>query len=303
MEIVVSGASGLIGTALTRRLERDGHVVRRLVRRPASGAKEVTWDPDGGVLDPNDLRTVEAVVHLAGEGIGEKRWTPEQKRRILESRTRSTALLAETVAKLETPPRVFLSGSAVGYYGDRGDELLTEDSAPGDDFLAGVCVDWENAAAAAVDAGIRVAYLRTGIVLSTEGGALARQLPFFKLGVGGPFGNGRQWMSWISIDDHVAATAHVLGDDSVRGPVNLVGPEPVRNKDFARALGKVLGRPAFLPIPKPAPALLYGRELVDALLGVSQRARPARLEEAGYQFAHGTLEEALRAVLRQDRGS
>ncbi len=232
-----------------------------------------------------------AVVHLAGAGIGDKRWTPERKQVILESRTKGTALLAATVAGLSRPPDVLVSGSAIGFYGDRGDEVLTEQSGPGDDFLAEICTAWEAATHPAADAGIRVATIRTGIVLSADGGALAKLLPLFKLGLGGRFGSGRQWWSWITLDDEVGAILHLL-DHPVRGPVNLTAPHPETNVGLTKALGHVLGRPSFLAVPAFGPKLAVGGELAKVLLFTSARVLPNVLESSGFTFAHADVESA-----------
>lgn len=296
MRIVISGASGLIGTALASSLRSQGHTVVTLVRRPASGPNELTWDPAAGTLDPAALDGVDAVVNLSGAGIGDKRWNDAYKRELRDSRLHTTGLLARTIAASAQRPSVFLSGSAIGWYGPRGDEELTESSSTGDSFLAELCREWEAAAAPASDAGVRTALLRTGIVLTPAGGALKKQLPLFKLALGGSFGNGRQWQSWISIDDEVGAITHLLTAD-VEGPVNLTAPNPVTNKEFTKTLGKVLGRPTVLPIPSFGPKLLLGGELADALLFTGQRVLPAKLAASGYVFAHPTLEVALRALL------
>lgn len=297
MRIVVTGASGLIGSALTARLKAAGHTVVPLVRRtPAAG--EVQWDPMGGVLDPAALSGADAVVHLAGAGIGDHRWTDSYKREIRDSRTRSTELLASSIAAAEQPPPVLLSGSAIGVYGDRGDDPLDEQSAPGEGFLAEVCVAWEAATAAASETGARVAFLRTGIVLTPKGGALKKQLPLFRFGLGGRFGRGRQWQSWISLDDEVGAIEHLL-TAPVHGPVNLTAPEPVTNREFTDTLARVLRRPALFPVPKFGPSLLLGGELAEALLYTGQRVVPTALQQSGYQFAHPSLEVALRALLRR----
>ena len=294
--IVVAGASGLIGSALVATLQQQGHAVVRLVRRPAQGTHEISWDPVGGTLDPGALDGVGAVVNLSGAGIGDHRWTDAYKRELVQSRLAATGLLARTIAGSSTRPPVFLSGSAIGAYGARGDEELTEASALGTDFLADLCRQWEAATAPAAEAGVRVAHLRTGIVLSAAGGALKKQLPLFKLGLGGRFGSGRQWQSWISIDDEVAAIAHLL-DADVEGPVNLTAPAQVTNREFTRRLADVLHRPAVLPIPSFGPKLLLGGELADALLFTGQRVLPAKLEASGYRFRHASLDAALRAVL------
>ncbi len=297
MDVVISGASGLIGSELTRRLTGDGHRVIPLVRRRVQpGEAAIAWDPQAATIDRASFEGVHAVVHLAGESIASRRWSPDQKEKILHSRTRGTTLLAETLVGLDSPPKVFISGSAIGIYGDRGDEVLTEASAPGDDFLAEVCTKWEAASRLAAAGGIRTVNIRTGIVLDPDDGALGRQLLIFKLGLGGRMGSGRQWQSWISLRDQVDAICHLLGAD-VEGPVNLTAPNPVTNREFAAILGRVLRRPTLLPIPTFAPALLYGRELVEALLLVSQRVAPSVLEQSGFEFSHPDLEACLRDIL------
>jgi len=296
MRVVVSGASGLIGSALLPALRAAGHQPVALVRRPPRTADEIEWDPAAGKLDPGALDSADAVVHLAGAGIGDRRWTDDYKRELLDSRTLSTTLLADTIARSANGPRVLLSGSAIGYYGPRGEETLDETAPAGSDFLADICRQWEDACQPAHDAGARVVNLRTGIVLSAKGGALKKMLPLFRLGVGGRFGNGRQWQSWISIDDEVLAIIHLL-TSSLAGPVNLTAPMPVTNTEFTRTLGKVLRRPSLLPVPRFAPALLLGGELADALLFTGQRVLPTALQADGYAFEHATLDVALRAVL------
>jgi uncharacterized protein (TIGR01777 family) len=295
MKIVISGASGLIGTPLVAHLRNKGHEVVRLVRRAASNG-EAFWDPRAGVLDPAVLEGVDAVIHLSGAGIGDKRWTDAYKREVLESRTSSTALLARTIAGLARKPRVFLSGSAIGIYGDRADESLTESSTHGTGFLADVCGQWEQAAAPARDVGVRTVFLRTGIVLSPRGGALKKLLAVFKVGLGGRFGSGKQWQSWISLDDEIAAIEFLL-DSTVSGPVNLTAPNPVTNAEFTRVLAGVLRRPAILPIPSFGPKILLGSALADALLFTGQRVLPGVLNTNGFVFAHPTLESALRSLL------
>jgi uncharacterized protein (TIGR01777 family) len=292
VRVVVSGASGLIGSALVPRLAARGHDVTRLVRRTAR-AGESQWDPARGVVDAGLVGGSDAIVHLSGAGIGDKRWSNSYKREILDSRVKSTKLLASVIAGAARRPGVFLSGSAIGFYGARGDEVLDETSAAGSGFLADVCREWE---AAAGGAGTRTVFLRTGIVLSPKGGALKKQLPLFRAGLGGKFGRGDQWQSWISIDDEVAAISHLLTSD-VHGPVNLTAPAAVTNADFAVVLGKVLRRPALLPVPSFGPKLLLGGELADALLFTGQRVIPRALSSSGFQFAHPTLDVALRALL------
>ncbi len=301
MDIAVTGSTGLIGTALVEALTEQGHRVLRLVRpssdpaEPGTGTDTAAWDPSAGTIDAEALAGLDAVVHLAGVGIADKRWTDEQKGRILSSRTAGTTLLASAIAGLDRPPKALLSGSAIGYYGDHGDEVIDETTGPGDDFPARVCVEWEASAQAAVDAGIRVTFLRTGIVQSTEGGALARQLPFFRLCLGGKAGSGRQYISWISIEDEVRAICHLI-DADVAGPVNLVAPEPVTNAEYTKVLFRVLRRPmTFLPMT--GPRLLYGRELADSLLLTSQRVVPDVLTASGFTFSEPELEGALRSLL------
>jgi len=297
VDVAVTGSHGFIGSALVPALVRAGHRPIRLVRGRPAGDDEFGWDPDAGVIDAAGLEGVGGVIHLAGAGIGDKRWTEERKRLIVESRTKGTGLLARTLAGLGRPPSVLVSASAIGYYGDRGDEPLDEQSAPGNDFVAGVCVQWEAATAPAADAGIRVARVRSGIVLGREGGVLSRLLLPFRLGLGGRVASGRQYMSWISIDDEVGAILHALVEDRVSGPVNLTGPSPVRNAEFAKTLGRVLHRPAVIPTPLLPLRLRYGSELIQHLLVEGQRVLPSRLDETGYRFEHPTLEEALRAVV------
>lgn len=295
LRVAISGASGLIGTALSVALEREGHAVLPLVRSRRAGPGEIAWDPDAGRIDAAALEGLDAVVHLAGENIAQ-RWTPAARTRILESRVRGTGLLADTLASLRRPPEVLVSSSAVGYYGDRGDELLDESSSPGDDFLAGVARAWEGAAEPASKAGIRVVHPRTGVVLSPAGGALGRMLPAFRLGAGGRFGSGRQWMSWIALDDVVDALRFVIHTPALAGPFDFTAPEPVTNAEFTRVLGRVLGRPTFLELPAVALRLLFG-EMADRTLLASQRARPTRLLGAGFSFRYPRLEDALTALL------
>jgi uncharacterized protein (TIGR01777 family) len=296
VRVAITGASGFIGSALTASLEGDGHEVLR-IGRSASGPGTARWDPTAGVLDAAALDGVDAVVHLAGEGIAEKRWTEQQKRRIRDSRVLGTTLIANTLAELGSKPRVLVSGSGIDAYGDRGDEVLTESSSRGESFLADVVRDWEAATAPAEAAGIRVAHLRTGIVLGKDGGALPRMVQLARFGLLGKIGSGRQWWSWITIDDQVRAVRHLI-DADVSGPVNLCTPNPATNADFTAALGRVLGRPTFLPIPSFGPKLVLGSELAETLLLESKRAEPEKLLESGFQFQHDDIEEALRHVLK-----
>lgn len=294
--IAITGASGLIGTALADHLTRRGDRVVRFTRSGSSNDDSIAWNPASGTIDAERLRGVDAVVHLAGAGIGDKRWTDSYKREILESRTKSTSLLASTLAGLSDGPKVLLSGSAIGYYGESETASFTEQSAAGTGFLADVCVQWEAATEVAEKAGIRVAHLRTGIVLSPRGGALKKLLPLFKLGAGGRMGSGRQWQSWISIDDEVLAIDHLLSS-SVTGAVNLTAPQPVTQAEFTKTLARVLKRPAFVPVPSFGPKLLLGSELADALLFTGQRVEPKVLLTDGYAFVHRDLESALRSLL------
>lgn len=289
--ILVTGASGLVGRALVGFLQGGGHEVVRLVRR-APGPGEIFWDPAAGRLDPADLEGFDAVVHLAGEGIGEGRWTPERKARIRESRVSGTRLLAEALARVARKPEVLVSASAIGFYGDRGDEPLDEASPAGSGFLAEVCQAWEAAAQPAAEAGVRVVWLRTGIVLTPRGGALARMLPPFQAGLGGPVGSGRQVMSWIALDDLVGAIHHAVFTSTLRGPVNATAPAPVTSAEFGQALGAVLGRPAVLPLPALAVRTLFG-EMGEALLLGGARVLPRSLLASGFEFLCPTLPEAL----------
>lgn len=296
MHILITGASGLIGSALVPSLVDAGHRVTRLSRsQPPPGENAMRWDPMGGPLDPNALAGVEAVVHLAGETIAQ-RWTPAVKSRIRESRVKGTATLCEALAGMPTPPKVLVSASAIGYYGDRGDELLTEASAMGRGFLAEVCRDWEAATEPALRRGVRVVPLRFGIVLSPAGGALAKMLPPFRLGIGGMLGNGRQYLSWIALDDVVGGIQHALLTESLQGATNAVSPKPVTNQEFTKTLGTVLGRPTVFPMPAFAARLMFG-EMADELLLASTRVQPAKLEASGYRFRYPDLTAALRYLL------
>ena len=295
MKILVTGATGLVGSALVPFLAGGGHEVVRL-GRSAPGAGDLRWDPEAGVLEPDALEGFDGVVHLAGDNIATGRWTAEKKRRIRESRVKGTSLLAAALAGLERPPRVLVSASAIGFYGDRGDEELTEQSPAGSGFLSEVCGEWEAATEAAEGKGIRVAHARLGVVLSKDGGALAKMLTPFRLGAGGIVGNGRQYMSWITLDDTVAAIAHLLATESSAGPVNLVAPNAATNREFTKTLGRVLRRPTLFPLPGFAARLAFG-EMADALLLASTRVKPAGLLDSGYAFRHGSLEEGLRHVL------
>jgi uncharacterized protein (TIGR01777 family) len=299
MRILVSGSSGLVGSALIPSLAAAGHDVVRLVRsRSANPSKElISWDPSRGQIDAAGLEGIDAVVHLAGESIASGRWNAERKARIRDSRSIGTRLLAETLAKLRTPPKVFACASAIGFYGDRGDEVLSESSTPGTGFLADVCRDWEIACDPLKRVGTRVVNLRFGVVLSRQGGALKQMLLPFQLGAGGILGNGKQYMSCVSLNDAVGVIEFVLENPAVEGPINVVCPQPVTNYDYTKSLGRVLHRPTIFPVPGFAARLAFG-EMADALLLSSARVVPDRLLAAGYQFRDPTVETSLRSALR-----
>lgn len=301
MNILVSGSTGFIGSALVAFLTQKGHSVTRLVRRePKAGSREVRWDPAASAIDARALAGVDAVVHLAGEPVGPRRWTRRRKERIRDSRIGGTQLLSETLARLDPPPRVLASASGVGYYGTRGDQTLREDSGPGTDFLAEVAVRWEAATAPAAQHGSRVVNLRFGNVLSPAGGVLANVLPLFKSSLGGRLGTGEHWMSWISLDDVVRAIYHTLDEDALGGPVNIAAPGAVTNIEFTKTLGRVLSRPTLLPVPAALLRIVFGG-LADVLLA-SARMDPAKLLASGFRFQYPELEGALRAMLgRRDQ--
>ena len=297
MDIAITGSSGLIGRALTRSLEADGHRVVRVVRS-GDAPDAVPWDPAAGTIDQGALEGMDAVVHLAGEGIASRPWTDAQRRRLVDSRRDGTRTLVTALAELDAPPAVLVSASAIGFYGDRGDEVLTESSASGHDFLADVCHQWESATAPAGAAGIRVAHLRTGIVLDKDGGALAKQLPAYRFGLGAQAGKGTQWMSWITLDDEVAAIRHVVDHATIEGPVNLTAPNPVTNAEFTEDLGRSLHKPTFLRIPGFLRHVPLGvGPLVESLLFSSARVTPEVLLGSGFTFSHPELPSALEAVL------
>ena len=291
MKVVISGASGLIGVPLVERLRADGHDVHRLVRRPAKGPQEISWDPSTGRLDQESLRGVDAAINLSGAGVGDKRWTPEYQEVIRRSRVDTTLTLAGALAELEPRPRVLLQGSAIGFYGERGDELLTEASAAGQGFLAEVVTDWESAARPAVDAGIRVAHLRTGLVMAPGGGAFGRLMPLFRLGLGGKLGRGSMWWSWITLQDEIDAIVFLLEQD-VSGPVNLTGPAPVTNATVTAALGRALRRPAVFFVPPVALRVGLGGFAEEVM--ASQRVAPQTLLDAGFEFSHPDIDTAAR---------
>lgn len=295
-KLLISGSHGLVGKGLIKALEADGHEIYRLVRHAPNSEKEIEWSPDRYSIAISRIEGFDAVYHLAGESIASGRWNDEKKRKIRESRTKGTKLLADALANLSQPPKTLISASAIGYYGDRGDELLTETSAPGNDFLAGVCVEWEKATEQARAKGVRVVNTRFGIILDQEGGALAKMLTPFRMGIGGRIGDGKQWMSWIALADVISALQFTLKNESMNSPVNFVAPNPVRNAEFTKTLGSVLSRPTIFPIPEFGVRLAFG-EMADALLLSSQRVEPKSLAAAGYQFEHPQLAAALRTIL------
>jgi uncharacterized protein len=293
VKIAVTGSSGLIGSALLPALREDGHTVLRLVRRPPAGPDELGWDPSARALDPAALAGVDAVVNLAGVGIGDRRWTAARKQAVLASRVDATETVSAAVAAADPRPRTLLSASAVGWYGDTGDAVVDESDPAGHDFLAHVCLRWEAATREAEEAGVRVAHVRSGLVCG-KGGLLGRLRPLARLGLASPLGSGRQWWSWISLADEVGAIRHVLGTEAIAGPVNLTGPAPVTNREFTKALGRVLHRPVVLPpVPRVALRLAIG-EFADVGIVAGQRVLPRVLEQTGYRFRHETVEQALR---------
>ncbi|MAK04455.1 MAG: TIGR01777 family protein [Euryarchaeota archaeon] len=296
-KILIAGSSGMIGTQLVAFLDTGGHDVWRLVRREANlDSKEIKWDPEKNELDSDKIEGFDVIIHLGGAGIGDKRWTKKRKNLIQKSRERTTTLLSETISKLKNKPEVFLIASAIGYYGNRGDEELTENSNPGEGFLTETVLAWEKYAEAAKKVGVRVINIRTGIVLSATGGALNKMLLPWKLGAGGPIGGGKQWMSWISLDDQIFAINHLIMNKDCNGAYNLTSMNPVRQKEFSKTLGKVLRRPAFAPIPKFPMRILFG-ELAGPLLFEGQKVLPERLLKSGFKFTHENLESALRDCL------
>ncbi len=297
MTILVSGSTGLVGSAIVTRLEEEGHRVVRLVRRkPESDRSEVGWNPESGAIDTSGLEGTDAVIHLAGDNIAEGRWNDEKKARIRDSRVNGTRLLAESLADLDAPPRTLIAASAIGYYGDRGDEVLTEESTPASDFLSETCQAWEAAVQPAVQKGVRTVNLRIGVVLSLDGGALAKMHFPFRMGLGGVMGSGDQYVSWVSIHDLPGIVLHLLSNEDLSGPVNAVAPNPVTNREFTKTLGRVLVRPTLFPMPAFAARLAFG-EMADALLLSSTRVHPERLAASGYAFRHADIESALREIL------
>jgi len=298
MKILVSGAHGLVGKALIKSLTGDGHEIVSLVRRESVvGKPEIEWHPNRGQIDAQQLEGFDVVIHLAGESIASGRWTDDKKLKIRESRVKGTTLLSESLARLSRPPATFISASAIGYYGNRGDELLTEESATGKGFLSEVCVAWEKATGAAEAKGIRTVHTRFGIILDTDGGALEKMATPFRMGVGGKLGDGKQWMSWIALDDVVRGLRFLIDNQTVRGPVNFTAPNPVTNAEFTKTLGSVLSRPTIFPVPAFAARLAFG-EMADALLLSSARVEPSRLQDEGFKFEYSDLLLALQAILK-----
>ncbi|MEU7556453.1 TIGR01777 family oxidoreductase [Streptomyces sp. NPDC044571] len=295
MRIALTGASGLIGQALARSLRADGHDVVRFVRRPPTAPDEAAWDPRRGYVDPAALDGCAAVVHLAGAGVGDRRWTDAYKKEIRDSRVDGTRAIARAIAAQDRPPAVFVSGSAIGYYGDTGDRPVDEDAPAGSGFLPEVCVAWEAAAAPAREAGVRTVLARTGLVVAAQGGAWGKLFPLFRAGIGGRLGDGRQYWSYISLHDEIAALRHILDTPGLSGPVNLTAPEPLTNREVTAAMGRVLRRPTLFSVPAPVMRVALG-EFAQDVLG-SQRVRPARLLESGFAFRHPGIDEAIRAAL------
>ena len=298
MKVLITGSSGLVGSALTKYFAANGDEVIRLLRNNLPTGSPI-WDPEHGLIDLADVRDISAVVHLAGDNLGEGRWNDRKKNSILNSRVKGTQLLSEFFAATEHKPNVIVSASAVGYYGNRGEERVDEDSEPGKGFLADVCRQWEEATASAVDAGIRVANLRLGLILSTGGGALKKMLLPFRIGLGGVIGSGKQYMSWVSIDDVTGMIQHIIANEAVRGPVNLVSPNPVSNREFTKTLGQVLNRPTIFPMPAFAARIAFG-EMADELLLSSTRVIPKKLMDSGYEFRHPELGGAFEHFLNME---
>ncbi len=292
MKVLITGASGLIGMALQEVFKEKGYEMLLASRKEPKDATHIQWDMETGFADAEKLEGIDAVVHLAGENVSGLRWTEDKKKAIRDSRVLGTRNIVDAISKLKKKPSVFISSSAIGFYGERGDEEVTESSAAGDTFLAVVCKEWEAESRRAEDAGIRTVLLRTGIVLSKDGGALGTMLLPFKLGVGGVVGSGKQWMSWISLDDHIAVINFAIENENLRGAVNSVSPNPVTNHDFTKTLGEVLYRPTFLPLPEFAVSMVFG-EMGDALLLASTKVLPKRLEEVGFEFKYADLKAAL----------
>jgi len=301
MKILVSGAHGLVGKALTKSLTTDGYELVSLVRRErVVGNPEIEWDPHQGTIDAAHLEGFDAVVHLAGENIASGRWSNEKKQKIRDSRVQGTTLLSETLSRLARPPATFISASAIGYYGDRGNETLTEKSGPGSDFLSKVCVEWEQATRSAEAKGIRTVHARLGIILDPKGGALEKMLTPFRMGIGGRVGDGNQWMSWITLADVIGGFTYLLEKSQLQGAVNFVSPNPVTNAEFTKALGNVLSRPTLFPVPAFAARVAFG-EMADALLLSSAKVEPVALTDEGFQFQYPKLPQALGKILKTSK--
>ncbi|MCB2211186.1 TIGR01777 family oxidoreductase [bacterium] len=301
MKILITGSSGLIGGVLMQRLAADGHEIVRLIRRPVRDPEhELRWSPRHGRIDRDGVANMDAVIHLAGKNVAAGRWNDRLKQEIQDSRVDSTELLANTMAELRKEgrgPSILLSTSATGFYGSRGDDTLTESASPGEGFLADVCMDWEDAAKPARDAGVRVAHMRLGVVLTRDGGMLPKLEPLFRLGLGGPIGDGQQWFPWVHVDDVADAFAFALTEDSLSGPVNVTAPNPVRHGEFVKALGKVLNRPTVIPVPAALAELAMGKEMARDMVLASQRVVPEKLVEHGFAFRYAQVDDALRAAL------
>ena len=297
MKVLISGAKGLVGDALGKSLAKDGHEILSLVRRPSNNKSEIEWDPNKGTLDAQLLEGMDVVIHLAGESIASGRWTDEKKQKIFDSRVKGTTLLSEALAQLSAPPATFISASAIGFYGNRGDELLTEQSAPGHDFLADVCIAWEKATSAAEAKGIRTIHTRFGIILDPKGGALSQMLTPFRMGVGGKVGDGKQWISWIALADVTRGLNCLIEKTAIKGPVNFVAPHPVTNAEFTKVLGRAVSRPTIFPMPAFGARLVFG-EMADALLLSSTKVQPKVLREHGFEFEFPTLQAALEKILK-----
>ena len=297
MKVLITGSTGLLGTELQRSFTEKGYDLLLASRKEPKDEHHIQWSIEDGFTDPDKLEGVDVVVHLAGENVSGLRWTDEKKKAIRDSRVLGTRNVVDAISKLKNKPKVFVASSAIGFYGERGDEEVTESSAAGDNFLAQVCKEWEAESRRAEDAGIRTVLLRTGIVLSKDGGALATMLTPFKLGVGGVVGSGKQWMSWISLEDEIAVINYVIENENIRGAVNAVSPNPVTNHDFTKTLGDVLYRPTFLPLPEFAVSMIFG-EMGDALLLASTKVMPKRLEDAGFEFKHPNLKEAIESAVK-----
>lgn len=297
MKVLITGASGLVGTELQKSFASKGYDMLLASRKEPTDDKHVKWSIEDGFADPEKLEGIDVVVHLAGENVSGLRWTDDKKKAIRDSRVLGTRNVVDAISKLKNKPKTFIASSAIGFYGERGEEECTESSAVGDNFLAGVCKEWEAESRRAEDAGIRTVLLRTGIVLSKDGGALATMLLPFKMGVGGVVGSGKQWMSWISLDDEIAIINYAIENENIRGAVNAVAPNPVTNQEFTKTLGEVLYRPTFLPLPEFAVSMIFG-EMGDALLLASTKVMPKRLEDAGFQFKYPNLKEAIEYAVK-----